>query len=88
MELRVVQRDFARQKPERESGWMQDSEPPASMMVASEWRMNREASPRACAPVVQAVEAAWLGPWSNMRMLVGLCIASEEGLLLGTRASW
>ena len=74
MELCVVQRDFARQKPVRERGWMQDSDPPASMMVASECRMNREASPRAWAPVVQAVEAAWLGPCSNVRMLVRLWI--------------
>lgn len=46
---------------------MQDSEPPASIMLASPKAMVREASPMECAPVVQAVVGAWLGPWGLVR---------------------
>jgi len=93
-EFCVVQRDFARQKPERDNGWMQDSVPPASMIVASECRMKREASPSACAPVVHAVEAVWLGPSEEVRFRLSIGDGGTRGggerggWLLGTRASW
>lgn len=51
-----------RSNPVKARGWMQDSEPPASITSASPKAMKREASPMEWAPVVQAVVAAWLGP--------------------------
>ena len=56
--LKEVVRERERSKPVRARGWMQDSEPPASMTEASLWEMKREASPMECAPVVQAVVQA------------------------------
>jgi hypothetical protein len=41
---------------------MEDSEAPQSMRSASLYWMVRKASPRAWAPVAQAVETEWLGP--------------------------
>ena len=61
--LDVVQREREREKPVRARGWMQDSEPPARMMLASPKEMKRVASPMECAEVVQAVVTAWLGPY-------------------------
>lgn len=65
LELKEVVRERERSKPVRVRGWMQDSEPPASIMEASPCEMKREASPMECAPVVQAVVQAWLGPWEG-----------------------
>ena len=58
-------RERERSKPMKARGWMQDSEPPASITEASPWETKREASPMEWAPVVQAVVTAWLGPWEG-----------------------
>lgn len=65
LELKEVVRERERSKPMKARGWMQDSEPPASITEASPWEMKREASPMEWAPVVQAVVQAWLGPWGG-----------------------
>ena len=57
-----MERDFAREKPARASGWMQDSEAPARIMLEWPRVMRWEAVMRECAPVVQAVVGAWVGP--------------------------
>ena len=58
LELKDVVRERERSKPMKARGWMQDSEPPASITEASPWEMKREASPMEWAPVVQAVVTA------------------------------
>lgn len=60
--LNLVARLRERAKPPIANGWMQDSAPPAIMTSASPDLMNRDASPRECAPVVHAVVAVWFGP--------------------------
>ena len=45
---------------ERQSNGQMDL--PASIRSASPCRMKLKASPMECAPVVQAVDTAWLGP--------------------------
>lgn len=51
---------------------MQDSEPPASITLASPCDMKRDASPIECAPVVQAVLTEWEGPCAGgVRMREG-----------------
>mmetsp|Transcript_41254 Transcript_41254/g.118678 ORF Transcript_41254/g.118678 Transcript_41254/m.118678 type:complete len:206 (+) Transcript_41254:621-1238(+) len=57
-----VERARRRQKPAMLMGSMHASAPPASMMSALPYSMHRIASPMACEPAAQAVEAAWLGP--------------------------
>lgn len=63
--LKVVVRDRVRSNDVNVSGWIQDSEPPASITSASPWDMKREASPTECAPVVQAVLTEWEGPYAD-----------------------
>ena len=55
------------------SGCMHDSAPPATMTFASPKAMNRAASPMEWAPVVQAVVAAWLGPY-------GLSVSGQDAV--------
>lgn len=62
----MVVRDRVRSNDVNVSGWIQDSEPPASITSASPWDMKREASPTECAPVVQAVLTEWEGPYAEM----------------------
>ena len=50
-------------KPPTASGVMTDSVPPAIAASASPYWIIRYASPTACAPVVQAVTVARLGPF-------------------------
>lgn len=54
----MVVRERDRSKPMNARGWIQDSDPPASMTFASPKAMKREASPMEWAPVVQAVVTA------------------------------
>lgn len=60
--LKAVVKDRVRSNDVNVSGWMQDSEPPASITLASPCDMKRDASPIECAPVVQAVLTEWEGP--------------------------
>lgn len=62
----MVVRDRVRSNDVNVSGWIQDSEPPASITSASPWDMKREASPIECAPVVQAVLTEWEGPCAEI----------------------
>jgi hypothetical protein len=60
--FQLVAKLLALANPAIARGWMQDSAPPATMTLASPNWIIRAASPMLCAPVVQAVVAAWLGP--------------------------
>ncbi len=73
-----------RPKPAKVSGCMHDSAPPATMTAASPAAMKREASPMECAPVVQAVEAAWLGPCRPY--LMATCPAARLTRIRGTNS--
>ena len=70
--LKAVVKDRVRSNDVNVSGWMQDSEPPASITLASPCDMKRDASPIECAPVVQAVLTEWEGPCAGgVRMREG-----------------
>lgn len=73
--LKVVVRDRVRSNDVNVSGWMQDSEPPARITLASPWDMKRDASPIEWAPVVQAVLTEWEGPCAE----VGVRMREDRG---------
>lgn len=77
----MVVRDRVRSNDVNVSGWIQDSEPPASITSASPWDMKRQASPTECAPVVQAVLTEWEGPCAEIgvRMREGMGKGGLEG---------
>lgn len=85
--MKEVERERARANPAIARGWMQDSDAPASITStdAEGWETRRKASPRAWAPVVQAVVGAWFGPirWYFMAMWDAAMLMRRRGTKRG-----
>ena len=81
--LNLIDNALALANPATDTGVIAASVPPHNITSASPFRINLIASPIEWAPVVHAVDTAWLGPWSPYFILI--CPAAIFINIFGTK---